>query len=190
MLAVLDKPAIKERAHPITVDSYHKMITAGVLGKDDRVELLGGLLVEKMPKSEIHVYLTEKLAAWLRSILPDGLKVMEEKPLTLRDSEPEPDIAVVRAAPRDVLKGHPTTAEFVIEVALTTLATDHDKADIYAAAKIAQYLIVDANTKVAWLYEKPANGQYQSRAQITENVKLVADGHECVLHLRNFCDWD
>jgi hypothetical protein len=54
MLAVLQKPALKNRAAPISIKQYHQMIDAGVLTENDKVKLLGGMLVNKMPKSKLN----------------------------------------------------------------------------------------------------------------------------------------
>ena len=34
---------------PLTVEKFHRMIDAGILGDEDRVELLEGVLVEMSP---------------------------------------------------------------------------------------------------------------------------------------------
>ncbi|MGH2412945.1 MAG: Uma2 family endonuclease, partial [Microcystaceae cyanobacterium] len=78
-----------------TVEDYHRMIEAGVLA-DRRVELIAGEIVEMAPEGPLHKYVTDTSAEYLRSLLQGKAKIYEAHPITLPDSEPEPDIAVVR----------------------------------------------------------------------------------------------
>ena len=52
----------------LTVEQYHSMIQFGILTDDDRVELLEGLLIAKMPKSPPQCF----ARARLRKSLPGG----------------------------------------------------------------------------------------------------------------------
>lgn len=79
-------------------------------------------------------------------------------PLSLDpDSEPEPDAAVVRGAPRDYVDTHPTTALLVVEVADTPLDLDRGKkAGLYAKAGIPEYWIVNLVEPVLEVHRDPA----------------------------------
>ena len=85
----------------MSVDEYHRAGDAGVLSEE--VELLRGIVVTKMPKSPLHEFVAQKLTDLLLAMAPPGFKVRKEGPLTLRDSEPEPDISVVRGKAEDWL---------------------------------------------------------------------------------------
>lgn len=83
----------------LSLDQYHEMIRAGVLGEDDPVELLGGVLVSKMSKNAPHRTATHLLRSTLEAGLDPGWYVDSQEPITVGDSEPEPDVVVVRGAP-------------------------------------------------------------------------------------------
>lgn len=92
--------ALLGRRHRVTLAEFHRMAEAGVFGPDPRVELLEGSLVEKSAKSPSHVLATDLLGTRLHHLLPPGYFVSMGNPAAIaeRDSEPEPDAAVVRGA--------------------------------------------------------------------------------------------
>src|SRR5262249_16174601 len=78
--------------------------------------------------------------------LPAGWDLRIRSAITLPDSEPEPDIAIVRGDDSTYEHRHPgpSNIEVLIEVSDSTLAGDRrDKSRIYARAKIACYWIVN-----------------------------------------------
>ncbi len=144
---------------PLSVAQYHAMVRAGVLDEDDPVELLEGCLVYKMPKNPPHSVVTQLVADTLRRLLPTGWHVLVQEPITLGDSEPEPDIAVVRGALRDYLGRHPDPADLalVVEVADSTLRRDRGtKRRIYARAGIGCYWIVNLQERQLEVYTEPS----------------------------------
>src|SRR5690349_9249472 len=116
MASVLDNVAVRQAALPFSVEQYHKRGEAGIIPQN--TELLRGVILKKMVKSPEHSWLVQRLVDWLRDGLPSGWLVRQEQPLTIEDSEPEPDIAVVRGSAEDFRRGHPRTAALVIEVAI------------------------------------------------------------------------
>src|ERR1700743_1546097 len=81
----------------LTVRQFEKMIDAGIFRDLDHVELLGGILVDKMKKNEPHNFGVGSLADLLRPIVEPDWILREEKPIFLGQfSRPEPDLAVVR----------------------------------------------------------------------------------------------
>ena len=106
-----------------SVDQYHAMIRTGILTEDDPVELLGGWLVTKRPKSPRRSGVTRLIRQALESILPPGWHVDTQEPLTTIDSEPEPDVMVVRGETRHYLDRHPSPQDvaLVVEVADSSL---------------------------------------------------------------------
>src|SRR5687768_6437915 len=116
--SILDNAAVRNAALPISVEQYHRLGETGIIPQN--TELLHGVIVEKMVKSPQHSWLVQRLADWLRSNLPSDCHLRQEQPLTFVDSEPEPDLAVVRGQPDDFRRQHPRTAEWVIEVAISS----------------------------------------------------------------------
>ena len=150
----------------LSVEQYHAMIRSGVLTGEDRVELIDGYLVDKMPKSPRHAKAVRRLAAALRDALPDGLTAIKEDPITLAGSEPEPDVAVVTDESLDREDAHPAAADcrLVVEVAETTLAEDRGRAAVYAAAGIPEYWIVNLLTGEIERYFEPSPDGYAATA--------------------------
>jgi len=170
MLPAMENPALRTRLAPMSMKQYHALVNAGELSND--VEFLEGSLVEKMPKTPKHKIIVMKLFNWLRAALPDDYLVQKEDPLTLDNSEPEPDIAIVRGKLDDFSASHPTRAELVIEVAVSSLDVDEAKAEIYAKGGIPEYVIIDAQNQRAIHYSGLLAGKYGEKAIHTGHLPL------------------
>lgn len=93
-----------------TVDEYHRTIEAGIL-PDCRVELLSGEIHEITPEGPLHSFYGGSLADFCRDRLGSQALVREARPITLTDSEPEPDIAIVRGSWADYRLRHPAAED-------------------------------------------------------------------------------
>ncbi len=122
MSLLLDRPAIRARVHRMSVEDYHRMGEMGMI--DESHELLRGYIVKKMAKSPLHTRIFQKLLMQLIRTVPAGVFVRPEQPVTIGESEPEPDFSVVRGDPDHYARRHPTTAELVIEIAVSSLEED------------------------------------------------------------------
>ena len=153
-----------------TVDEYHRMIETGILGENDRVELIDGWIIEMSPIGPPHTTCVSLILAALQESLPDGWCVRGQGPLTLQTSEPEPDVAVVRGGIRDYRDHHPAGPEIalVIEVADTSLKFDRaEKRQQYATAEIPEYWIVNLADRCVEVHRDPAGGgEYRARAVV------------------------
>ena len=89
--------------------------------------------------------------------------------MTLADSEPEPDIVVTRGNESDFASAHPTTAELVVEVAVSNPALDRQNATLYAEAGVKEYWIVLGPERRVEVYRQLLNGQYKE-------MRLVGSG--------------
>lgn len=164
--------------HRITVDRYERMVAGGVLDEGDRVELVGGVLVNKMAQGPDHVWAVDELAAQLDALAGGTWHARKEHPARISEyDEPEPDVAVVMG-PRTALRGrHPVASEIplVIEVAGTTLAEDRGiKQERYARAGIAVYWIVNLQEAVVEVYTEPdaVSGRYLARAEFQSGSRV------------------
>src|SRR6266550_4613184 len=79
---------------PLSVAAYRTLGEAGLIPKN--TELLYGFVYTKMSKSPFHSFLVARLLRLLRAIMPPTHLVRSEQPITCQNSEPEPDISVVR----------------------------------------------------------------------------------------------
>src|SRR5436190_3998227 len=112
----LGEPAFPVRR--FTVAEYLRLGETGILTEDDRVELLEGLIVQKVTRIPRHDATIDILAELLRRLLPAAWYPRDQKVLLTNDSAPEPDLAIVRGQPRDYWTKHPIAADaaLVIEV--------------------------------------------------------------------------
>jgi Uma2 family endonuclease len=155
---LLEIPEVRDHVSRMSVEEYHLLPERNERGR--RTELVRGIVIEKMSKSPRHSWLTQFIYQLIAKVVGDQYVVWMDQPLTFIDSEPEPDIAVVEGTINDRLRGHPDTALLVIEIAVTSLALDRVKADIYAEANIQEYWIVDVSKKQIEVYTKPEDGAY------------------------------
>jgi len=164
MLEILEEPLVRENVSPISVRFYHEAGAAGMISED--VELLEGVIVKKMSKSPLHEFIVARLLRRLSEVLQPGIFAAKERPITTPDSEPEPDIAVIEGQEDDFFDHHPTTAQLVIEVAVTTLEIDRRKAAIYSRAGVGEYWIVDAENRTVELFRNPVveTGEYEQKS--------------------------
>jgi Uma2 family endonuclease len=120
-----------EPIHRLTVQQYRAMGRTGILTSEDRVELLEGWLVEKMTKNPPHRIATRRARVALERVVPAGWYVDTHEPITTADSEPEPDVAVIRGRTEDYPDRNPGAdhVALIVEVADATLVRDrHVKA--------------------------------------------------------------
>ncbi len=180
-------PTVPKRPlYRLSVDQYEKMVEAGILKSGEQVELIDGLLLQKMTQHPPHATSVECTTEALRAVLPAGWIVRDQKPLRLSTSEPEPDVAVARGPRRLYEDRHPRPADiaFLVEVADSTLDEDRsEKNAMYARARIAVYWIVNLVHAQVEVYTEPRGGRnpgFRSRRdyRIGEAVPVVVDGRE------------
>jgi len=171
----------------ITVEKYHDMIAAGILTEDDPIELLEGYLVTKMSKNRRHSYLTQAIRDLLPALVQPAFHVNDQEPITTLDSEPEPDLTIVRGSRAQYQERHPYPQDIalVIEVSDSTLRQDRiTKQRIYAAGGIPIYWLINLTTQTLEVYTQPSgagvDAHYQQRTDYTrdEAVSLTLDGKE------------
>jgi len=148
----------------INVDQYHAMIEAGILTDDDSVELIEGWLVTKMPKKPLHRAVTHLVRKLLADVVIEGWYLDSQEPITILESEPEPDVIVVQGDTLDYLDRHPGADEIalVIEVSDATLQRDQMlKKRLYAAANIPVYWIINLIEYQIEVYTDPSGPTQQ-----------------------------
>ena len=170
MASILEIAEVRQRVSPLSVEEYHRLDEFNEHGR--RTELIRGILIEKMPKSPLHCSLAKRLYDTIAPILPEGFVVRHEGPLTLSDSEPEPDVAIVRGVPADFFEAHPKTAELVVEVAVSSPALDRENTALYAEAGVKEYWIVLGRERRVEVYRRPENGRYQETLLVGGNDTL------------------
>jgi Uma2 family endonuclease len=154
---------------PLRRVEYDRLVEAGVF-EDEKVELLAGQLVTMSPQGETHAGLVARLTAILVKQIPDTYEVRPQLPIALSDlSEPEPDLAVVA---RDAFGVRPSSAALVVEIGRTSLHKDRGiKAQLYAAAGIREYWVVDADDLVIEIHRDCAPSGYRSIERLDRHAK-------------------
>lgn len=152
------------------------MVSAGILTKRDKVELIRGRVVEKMPIDPPHVAALERVCALLRMACGSDWVVRADAPLELDGSAPEPDAMVIRGPHERYDDRHPVAQDvlLVIEVSASTLREDRNEmADLYAESRIGNYWIVNLQDRRLEVYTEPsgpaASPSYRRKADIEED---------------------
>ncbi len=165
-----------------SVEEYHRLGEVGVLTDDDKVELIEGLVVPKMNRSPLHDVSLSMLDNALRKRLPESWKSRCQMAITTADSEPEPDIAVVRGPLVRYIEHHPHPADIalVIEVSETSLQRDRRKARVYARAAIPCYWIVNLRDRCVEVHAQP---QTTAAEPFYASVVAMRSDESCELSL-------
>jgi Uma2 family endonuclease len=151
-------PVRNGRLYPLSVEAYHVLGEAGFLPKN--TELLYGLVYTKMPKSPIHQVLIARLMRAFAKLDQRSFWLRSEGPITCANSEPEPDVSIVRGTEEDYTRAHPDTAEFVAEVCVTSHEYDRSKLNAYALAEVKECWLALQPESVVEIYRNPVNGVY------------------------------
>jgi len=169
-----------------SVAEYHRLGEAGVLAEDEPVELLEGWIVPKMTRNPPHEMAVKLVRKALEDRLPEQWHVAIQSAVTTPDSEPEPDLAVVRGGIRDYPDHHPGPGDvpLLVEVAESSLARDRQKLRLYARAGIPVVWIVNlVEFRVEVHHEpdtsaaQPRYGRQESYAA-DDSVPLVIHGEQ------------
>jgi Uma2 family endonuclease len=140
------------------------MAQAGILSEDDRVELIQGEIVQMTRIGSGHAGCVNRLTQMFVRRLGDRALVSVQNPIVIgHDSEPQPDVVILRPRADAYADHHPTPESIllVIEVADTTLAYDRSvKLPLYAAAAIPEVWIVDLTGRAIEIHRAPSSGRY------------------------------
>jgi Uma2 family endonuclease len=155
-----------------SVTEYHQMIDTGLL-EDKPVQLLEGEIIEMSPEGPLHTSINYSVAEYLRELLRGRAIIREAHPVTLDNSEPEPDIAIVASPYTNYLTRHPYPQDiyWLIEVSDRTLKRDlEEKTITYARNSICEYWVIDLPHQKLWVFNQPQNSQYQDCAELTTGI--------------------
>ncbi len=159
-----------------TVQDYHRMSALGLLGPEERTELIAGQILFMAAKGTPHVLALRLLAAAFDAGLaaPQGHPpcfVSTQDPIQLDDfSEPEPDLAIVRGTAFTYVDHHPRASDIalVVEVADSTLKYDCEVKDkLYAQSGIADYWVLDLKNRQLHIFRNPTTTGYTSHLILT-----------------------
>ncbi len=155
-----------------SIAEWHELVNSGVLsGK--KVELLEGEIVQMSPEGIPHSYTQQSVSDYLRELLKGKAHIRDAHPITLDNSEPEPDIAIVRLPSSIYAQHHPYTEDiyWLIEVSNQTLAKDLEQKTItYARNGIAEYWVIDLKHNKLILHTQPEGNSYNRVVEYKSGV--------------------
>ena len=141
---------------------YYKMAEMGFF-EGQRVELIGGEIVVMSPQNAPHASTIKRIEIQLEFVFGPGYWIRNQLPLPLGvNSDPEPDLAVVKGTFEDYTQRHPKSALLVVEIGDSTLDQDRSsKASLYACGGIADYWIVNLPNRQLEIYRQPIKDREQ-----------------------------
>lgn len=160
------------------VHEYHRMAEVGILSEDDRVELIEGEILEMSPIGSRHAACVDRLNRLLNGFADLSAIVRVQSPILLDvNSEPEPDISLLRPSDDFYSGGHPTTGDvlLLIEVADTSVERDLEvKLPLYARAGIPETWIVDLPAETIEVHSRPDSGEYRETVRVKRGETVTS----------------
>ena len=161
----------------LTTADYHSMIEAGILGPEDRVELLAGEIYEAASVGSPHSGCVMRLTRWFSDRVGERALVNVQNPVEISKlSEPEPDLSLLEPRESFYADRNPRPEEvlLLIEVAVTSYDFDRRvKLPLYAAAGIREVWIIALEQSVVEVHRDPAEGSYRSQRSLRRGDTLT-----------------
>jgi Uma2 family endonuclease len=171
MQTTLDRPATTT-SHRFDADVYHRMAAAGILGPEDRIELIEGEIVDKAPIGSEHNGVTDFLSSLVARAFADGkVHVRVQGPLRIdRRNEPQPDLMLLRPRADYYRSGHPTAdVLLLVEIVDGSLAYNSGpKLAFYARHGVPEVWVVDHIGGVVEICREPGAEGYVERRRVTK----------------------
>jgi hypothetical protein len=166
------------KRHTFTAKEYRAMADAGILGEDDRVELLGGEIVDMAPIGSRHLACVVALTHLLVESSGGRWFVSAQNPVRLSEhDEPQPDLSLLGGRPDPAAPAPPGPEDVfvVIEVSDTTLSYDRNvKLPLYARAGVPEAWIVDLAGRRVEVHSEPGPGGYRTSGAFGPGEMIVS----------------
>ena len=160
-----------------TVEDYHRMVQAGILREDDRVELLEGEILEMAPIGSRHAACVDRLNQLFSDRVRKRAIVRVQNPIGMGErSEPQPDLTLVRPRPDFYSQSHPGPGDIllVVEVAETSVEVDRDlKVPLYARAGIPEVWLVDLSAECIEVFRTSSPQGYHDVRRVRRGDRLA-----------------
>lgn len=161
-----------------TVDQYEDMGRAGILGEDDRVELVDGEIVQMSPIGARHMACVKRTTALLYRLLGNRYIVSVQDALRLsRYQEPQPDLAVLKWRDDFYAAAKPTARDVLLVIEVAETSFDYDtkvKIPRYAQAGVPEAWVADLMGDLVKQYADPAGGVYQLEREVRRGETLLS----------------
>lgn len=176
-----------------TVNEYHRLIELNFFQTDERVELIRGEIVKMAAKGTAHAVCNTRLMTKLVILINERAIIRGQEPIILpSNSEPQPDVAIVKNRDDDYLSSHPQPQDIllVIEISDSSLNYDQDvKLSLYAEAQINNYWIFNLIDDHLETYTEPYqehNGIFRYRNKrifLKDELVLVPGFNDIYINL-------
>lgn len=176
-----------------TVNEYHRLIELNFFQTDERVELIRGEIVKMAAKGTAHAVCNTRLMTKLVILINERAIIRGQEPIILPcNSEPQPDVAIVKNRDDDYLSSHPQPEDIllVIEISDSSLNYDQDvKLSLYAEAQIDNYWIFNLIDDHLETYTEPYqeyNGIFRYRTKrifLKDELVLVPGFNDIYINL-------
>ena len=147
-----------------TVDEFRRMGETGILGEDDRVELIDGEILTMTPIGPRHASCVRRLVAVLSPLVGTSAIVDVQNPLRLGEhAEPQPDVVLLKPRPDYYRQSHPGPRDVLLVIEVADTSAEYDRAvkvPQYARAHIAELWLVTLSEGIIEIYRQPAGGEY------------------------------
>lgn len=161
-----------------TVEEYHRMAEAGILHEDDHVELIEGEIFEMAAVGSRHAACLDRLTKLFTQRFNEDAIVRVQSPIYLPDnSEPEPDLALLRSRDDFYAGGHPAPEDvlLVVEVSETSVEYDSEvKLPLYARAGIPEVWLVNLPERKIEVHSRPVDGEYRQSTRYRSGDSLTS----------------
>ncbi|EAZ88329.1 Uma2 family endonuclease [Crocosphaera chwakensis] len=164
-------------AAKLSVREYQKIVETGLFA-DRRIELIDGNLVEVSPETPYHANSNNKLYKYFLTLFNNLADVRSAHPVSLLNSEPQPDLVLAKLP--DILydKKHPEPEDIylLIEISYSTLSYDlNEKKQVYAKSNIQEYWIIDLENHRLIIFKDPQKEDYQNKLELNDGfVSCIA----------------
>jgi Uma2 family endonuclease len=185
MSAVLEKSIPKTEVYQngqiltarlISVEEYDEMIEHGIFTTEDKVELLNGVIIEKMPKGPKHSSANDRITRLFYKLFDDKVIIRNQNPIWLDEiSEPEPDFVLAKFDKDFYSDRHPTPEDIylIVEISDSTLGRDRVTKNLaYSKAGIRQYLVLNLQNETIEDFREPGEDGYQFKRTLRKGDTL------------------
>lgn len=151
--------------HRFSVDDYEQMIERKILTEEDRVELIHGEIIDKMPIGPKHAATVNKSTNVFARILGEKVIVSSQNPVHLADSQPEPDITLLRPRADFYASKNPQPKDVLLLTEVSDSSLDFDrevKLPMYAQAGIVEFWLINLAEDTLTVHRQPTpEGEYR-----------------------------
>ena len=169
-----------------TVEEYHRMVDAGILQEDDRVELLEGEVVEMAPIGSRHSGCVNRLTRLLSERSGGRAIVSVQNPIHLAEhSEPQPDVALLIPRPDFYRDSHPEPGDILLLIEVSETSESYDRAvkvPMYARYGVREVWLVDLIEDVVVVHRQPGPDGYLDTRVVRRGEPLSTDALADLVH--------